>query len=243
MKTFDSLTEQEILALAISLEEEDARIYEDFADGLQENYPEQAAKFRDHAPRRRRPPPSPARTLQIPLRRPRPAHPAAGRARLRGPQTRLAHPAARLEDRPENRRKHGGGNPPLLRGRRATAPPTPASANCSATSPKRNATTRTPPSKSRSTKLSEDEKSQRQAAVRPASHPTRTRRSDGRFRLHARAAVRRRVRHAQQLGHLSRRPGRQRRRGHQHGICRGAVRRRQPHRARPSVGARLRLRR
>jgi len=46
MKTFDSLTEQEILALAISLEEEDARIYEDFADGLQANYPEQAAKFR-----------------------------------------------------------------------------------------------------------------------------------------------------------------------------------------------------
>jgi rubrerythrin len=46
MKTFDSLTEQEILALAISLEEEDARIYEDFADGLQESFPEQAAKFR-----------------------------------------------------------------------------------------------------------------------------------------------------------------------------------------------------
>ena len=46
MKTFDSLTEQEILALAISLEEEDARIYEDFADGLQANYPEQAGKFR-----------------------------------------------------------------------------------------------------------------------------------------------------------------------------------------------------
>jgi rubrerythrin len=34
MKTFDSLTEQEVLALAIALEEEDARIYEDFADGL-----------------------------------------------------------------------------------------------------------------------------------------------------------------------------------------------------------------
>jgi rubrerythrin len=47
MKTFDSLTEQEVLALAISLEEEDARIYEDFADGLQENYPEQATKFRE----------------------------------------------------------------------------------------------------------------------------------------------------------------------------------------------------
>ena len=46
MRTFDSLTEQEVLALAISLEEEDARIYEDFADGLQANYPDQAAKFR-----------------------------------------------------------------------------------------------------------------------------------------------------------------------------------------------------
>lgn len=47
MKTFDSLNEREILALAIALEEEDARIYENFADGLQENYPEQAAKFRE----------------------------------------------------------------------------------------------------------------------------------------------------------------------------------------------------
>jgi rubrerythrin len=47
MKTFESLTEQEALALAISLEEEDARIYEDFAAGLQQNYPEQALKFRE----------------------------------------------------------------------------------------------------------------------------------------------------------------------------------------------------
>ena len=33
------------MALAISLEEEDARVYDDFADGLQESYPEQAKKF------------------------------------------------------------------------------------------------------------------------------------------------------------------------------------------------------
>ena len=46
MKAFEDLTEQEVLALAISLEEEDARIYEDFVDGLQENHPEHAAKFR-----------------------------------------------------------------------------------------------------------------------------------------------------------------------------------------------------
>ncbi len=39
MRSFKSLTEQEILALAIALEEEDARIYGDFADGLKETYP------------------------------------------------------------------------------------------------------------------------------------------------------------------------------------------------------------
>ena len=45
MRSFESLSEREVLALAISLEEEDARIYDDFADGLQESYPEQAKKF------------------------------------------------------------------------------------------------------------------------------------------------------------------------------------------------------
>ncbi|MGA9118156.1 MAG: iron exporter MbfA [Bacteroidota bacterium] len=46
MRSFDSLTEQEILALAISLEEEDARIYDDFAEGLQSTFPAQAEEFR-----------------------------------------------------------------------------------------------------------------------------------------------------------------------------------------------------
>jgi rubrerythrin len=45
MRSFDSLDEREILALAISQEEEDARIYDDFAEGLKENYPGQAEKF------------------------------------------------------------------------------------------------------------------------------------------------------------------------------------------------------
>jgi erythrin-vacuolar iron transport family protein len=39
MRTFKSLSEREILALAISLEEEDARVYDDFAEGLQGDYP------------------------------------------------------------------------------------------------------------------------------------------------------------------------------------------------------------
>jgi rubrerythrin len=43
MRSFKSLSEQEILALAISLEEDDARIYADFADGLKQDYPATAA--------------------------------------------------------------------------------------------------------------------------------------------------------------------------------------------------------
>jgi erythrin-vacuolar iron transport family protein len=39
MRSFDSLTEQEILALAISQEEEDARIYADLAENLKGDYP------------------------------------------------------------------------------------------------------------------------------------------------------------------------------------------------------------
>src|ERR1700739_639222 len=45
MRNFDSLTEPEILALAISLEEEDERVYADFAEGLRENFPASAAVF------------------------------------------------------------------------------------------------------------------------------------------------------------------------------------------------------
>lgn len=45
MKNFDSLSEREILALAISLEEEDERVYADFAEGLRQNFPASAAVF------------------------------------------------------------------------------------------------------------------------------------------------------------------------------------------------------
>jgi erythrin-vacuolar iron transport family protein len=44
-KNFKDLTEQEILALAISLEEEDERVYSDFAEGLREQYPATAKMF------------------------------------------------------------------------------------------------------------------------------------------------------------------------------------------------------
>jgi rubrerythrin len=45
MRNFDSLTEREILALAISLEEEDERVYADYAEGLRQDFPASAAVF------------------------------------------------------------------------------------------------------------------------------------------------------------------------------------------------------
>jgi rubrerythrin len=42
---FRDLSEREILVLAISLEEEDARIYVDYADGLRDTYPDTAKIF------------------------------------------------------------------------------------------------------------------------------------------------------------------------------------------------------
>ena len=44
-KKFRELSEQEILALAVSLEEEDSRIYGDFADGLRQTFPDTAKIF------------------------------------------------------------------------------------------------------------------------------------------------------------------------------------------------------
>jgi rubrerythrin len=45
MKKFHDLSEREVLALAISLEEEDERVYADFAEGLRQDYPASAAMF------------------------------------------------------------------------------------------------------------------------------------------------------------------------------------------------------
>ena len=45
MKDFHSLSQPEILALAISLEEEDERVYADFAEGLRQDFPASAAVF------------------------------------------------------------------------------------------------------------------------------------------------------------------------------------------------------
>ncbi len=49
MRNFDELSEREILALAIGNEEEDGRIYADFADRLREDYPATASVFSEMA--------------------------------------------------------------------------------------------------------------------------------------------------------------------------------------------------
>lgn len=46
-RKFKDLSEREILALAIAAEEEDGRVYADFADGLREAYPATAKLFED----------------------------------------------------------------------------------------------------------------------------------------------------------------------------------------------------
>src|ERR1700726_3429662 len=45
MRSFDSLSEREVLALAISLEEEDERVYAEYAEGLRATFPASAAVF------------------------------------------------------------------------------------------------------------------------------------------------------------------------------------------------------
>jgi rubrerythrin len=47
MRDFNSLSQKEVLALAISLEEEDERIYSDFGETLRENFPGSAQVFEE----------------------------------------------------------------------------------------------------------------------------------------------------------------------------------------------------
>src|SRR3974377_1254598 len=49
MKNFADLTEREVLAVAISSEEEDSRIYMTFAEDLKERYPDSARVFEEMA--------------------------------------------------------------------------------------------------------------------------------------------------------------------------------------------------
>ena len=147
MRSFKSLSEQEILALAISLEEEDARIYDDFADGLQsEPSPAQAEEFRRHA-RTRRTAIAIAYSIctasrfgeHIPLIR---RQDVKGFVRRR--PVWLVRPLG-IGRRAQAGRAHGAGDRTLLRDGRSANRPTQACGNCWAISPRRNAARATSP--------------------------------------------------------------------------------------------------
>jgi rubrerythrin len=94
-KSFKQLSEREILALAIAQEEEDGRIYADFADGLRESYPATAAMFEEMRAEE-----AGHRNSLIDTYRKR-AHPAPRRKRVRSAASRLADPATRHQHRPQ----------------------------------------------------------------------------------------------------------------------------------------------
>ena len=84
MKKFEELTEREVLALAIALEEEDERVYADFAEGLRQDYPATASMFdgmrEEESGHRRRL----LELFQQEIRRTHSSDSPAGRARVRG---------------------------------------------------------------------------------------------------------------------------------------------------------------
>ena len=94
MRNFDDLSEREMLALAISNEEEDSRIYADFADGLLENYPASAEVFTEMAAEENE---HRRRLIDLfvsEVRRAHPAHPPPGHPRLHPAEADLAGAAA-----------------------------------------------------------------------------------------------------------------------------------------------------
>ena len=108
VKRFADLTEQEILALAISNEDEDSRIYRGFAEGLREPFPASAKVFDEMADEEVR-----HRTMLFDLyrrevRRVPAADPPPGRQRLHpAQQAALADAAARPRRGAQVRREHG----------------------------------------------------------------------------------------------------------------------------------------
>ena len=116
-KKFRDLTEPEILALAISLEEEDSRIYGEFADGLRERYPASAAMFDEMQVEE-----TTHHSRLLEMFRQRfgqhiPAHQAAGRERLRRAAPRVAGPSAWSRRRARPGRNDGARDAPFLRAR------------------------------------------------------------------------------------------------------------------------------
>ena len=145
MKNFESLSEREILALAISLEEEDERIFADFAEGLRQDFPASAAVFdgmRDEESGHRR------RLIELYRQKFGEHIPLIRRQDVKGFVQRkpvwLMRPLG-LDVVRKRSQRDGSGNPPVLRESRRRGPRMPASANCSTTWRRKSARTKTVP--------------------------------------------------------------------------------------------------
>ena len=244
-KAFHELTEREILALAIALEEEDGRIYGEFAERLRADYPATAAaldrmqkeesnhrhrlleayraRFGEHLPLMRRQdvkgfvdrkPLWMARVLTV--------------AQVRREAEMMEFETRRFYEAVAQRTTDAGIRQLLgdlaQEERRHTA-----------------LAEHFEKEQTASGARAEEEATQRRMFVLQIVQPAPGR-ADGRIGVDARAAVRRGVRHAQQLGRVSRGHGGVGGRGHQHGFRRGALGRRRAERPRPSLAARRRVR-
>ena len=114
MKNFAALTEQEILALAISLEEEDERVYADYSEGLRSDFPATAAVFdgmrlEEIGHRRRL-----IELYRAEIRRAYSPHPAPGRERLCAAAPGLAGAPASAGNRAQPGHRHGRRDSPFL---------------------------------------------------------------------------------------------------------------------------------
>ena len=240
-RAFSDLTDREVLALAIQNEEEDGRIYREFAERMREAYPASAGIFvgmADEENEHRR------RLLELYRQRFGDHIPLIRREDVRGfirrkpvwisHHLRHRRHARARRSRWRTRRRTSTGAPPREAATRRCA-------RSSATSPTSKSghaeLARTAHGRRHQGAREEERETARRAFVL-ADHPARPDRPDGRLGLDAGAGVRGRLRHAQQLGDVPGRHGRLGRRRHLHGVRRGAVRRRHAHRPRHALDAR-----
>ena len=210
MKRFADLSEQEILALAISNEDEDSRIYRGFAEGLREAFPASAKVFDEMADEEVRHRTMLYRHVPLEIRRISAADPPPGRQRLHPPQqAALADAAARPRRGAQVRRDAWNTRPSASIARPRRRPATSRSASCSTELAEIEAEHESLAQKLGETILTKDARAKEDETAAPhvpaAIRAAGAGRPDGRLGLDAGAGVRRGLRHPQHLGDI---PGR-----------------------------------
>ena len=246
MKQFSQLTEREILALAIDAEDDDHRVYSAFAEDLRERYPSTAKMFAEMAdieqshhdallktyrekfgknmlPIRRADVSGFMKRRPVWLVRNLPLSQIRSEVELRENEAYNFYLKASAQAKDPAIKKLLADLAEIEKGHEAIA----ADVESRISDPARAPEGRRKPA----------------AQLRSAICAAGARRTDGRFGLDPRAALRRSLRHPQQLVDFPRRPRGLDRRRDQHGLRRGALRRRRNQRARLALAARADLRR